>query len=35
MSGAKDYSASRRRFLKMAGAAGFGAALAPAELFAQ
>lgn len=35
MSRPKDYSSSRRRFLKMAGAAGFGAVLAPAELFAQ
>lgn len=35
MSGSKDYSSSRRRFLRMASAAGFGAAFTPAELFAQ
>lgn len=35
MSGSKDYSSSRRRFLKMAGATGFGAVLTPVELLAQ
>lgn len=35
MSGSKDFSISRRRFLQMAGAAGFGAVLKPSDLFAQ
>jgi len=35
MSRPKGFSSSRRRFLRMAGAAGFGAVFTPAELFAQ
>ena len=35
MSESYDFSPSRRRFLKIAGAAGFGAVVSPMELVAQ